>query len=438
MTEAIMAPRPLHVFLSAEEEIRLSSFAPDLIKVLRPDAPIRPDGCNLRFGTKGSLLIRSTGTWSDFEAGKSGHGALALIAHLKACPLAEAIAWARDWLAQHPGRGSFSVTPNDDDIDAGEQDTISRSTFIATFVENSRPISGTPGERYLQGRGIEPLNLPPEVVEVEGLRWLDIGRGDEGALLVKITDEQGEPVGILLTFVTPDGCKSSTQPSRQIFRGPPDWRRRGLVRLDIHSEPCATLYLTEGVEDALSLGVAGYSGVVATLGVGAIGRVHIPHGICVVRDGDRPGSEADHALYRGWVRLCGQGVSVRVTDTPIGEDANSILTGSGVDALKRLVEAASDQLGRVDPEPFLDEAARLDLAGYERARDPIAKLLGWRVSSLDEDRKVRRMQWASSAATDPDIEPVPEEHQPWTEPVPNIGPVLDAALAELGRYIVAD
>ena len=96
------------------------------------------------------------------------------------------------------------------------------------------------------------------------------------------------------------------------------------------------------------------------------------------------------------------------------------------------------ELGRVNPEPFLDEAARLDHTGYERARDPIAKLLGWRVSSLDEDRKVRRMQWASSAANDPDIEPVPEEHQPWPEPVSDIRPVLDAALAELGRYIVAD
>ena len=107
--------------------------------------------------------------------------------------------------------------------------------------------------------------------------------------------------------------------------------------------------------------------------------------------------------------------------------------------LQRLVEAASDQLGRVDPEPFLDEAARLDHAAYEHAREPIAKLLGWRVSSLDEDRKVRRMHWAASeAANDPDIEPVPEEHQPWPEPVPDIRPVLDAALAELGRYIVAD
>ena len=138
-------------------------------------------------------------------------------------------------------------------------------------------------------------------------------------------------VGIALTYVTPDGRKSSTQPVRRTFRGPPDWRKRGLVRFDMPSEPCATLYLTEGVEDALSLVVAGYSSVVATLGVGAIGRAHIPHGIrrvIVVRDGDRPGSEADHALHRGWVRLCGQGVSVRVTDTPIGEDANSILNSS--------------------------------------------------------------------------------------------------------------
>ena len=111
----MICPRPRQPFLSAEEESRLSSFAPDIVKVLRPDAPMRADGCNLRFGNKGSLLIRSTGTWSDFEAGKSGDGALALIAHLRACSLAEALAWARDWLAQHPGQGSFSIAHEDDE-----------------------------------------------------------------------------------------------------------------------------------------------------------------------------------------------------------------------------------------------------------------------------------------------------------------------------------
>src|SRR3954447_7392511 len=245
-----MILRPREPFLSAEEESRLNSFVPDLVKVFRPNTPIRADGCNLRFGNKGSLLIRSTGTWSDFEAGKSSHGALALIAHLRACPLEDALIWARDWLAQHLGQGSFSIARDDDEADAGEQDTIARSTFIATLVENSRSISGTPGESYLHGRGIELSKLPPDVVE--GLHWLDVGRADEGALLVKITDKQGELVGILLTFVTPEGCKSATQPSRQIFRGPPDWRKRGLVRLDIPSEPFATFYLSEGVEDALS------------------------------------------------------------------------------------------------------------------------------------------------------------------------------------------
>ena len=338
----MICPRPRQPFLSAEEESRLSSFAPDLIKVLRPDAPMRADGCNLRFGNKGSLLIRRTGTWSDFQAGKSGDGALALVAHLLGCTLAEAIAWACDWLAEHPGQGSFSIAHEDDELDATEEDTIERQAVIATFIEKSRPISDTPGEHYLQGRDIRLADLPPQVVE--RLFWVDSCRGEEGALLVKITDEQGEVVGVALTYVTPDGRKSSTQPVRRTLRGPPDWRKRGLVRFDMSSEPCATLYLTEGVEDALSLVVAGYSSVVATLGVGAIGRAQIPHGIrrvIVVRDGDRPGSEGDHALHRGLVRLCGQGVSVRVTDTPIGEDVNLILNSSGVEAVQRLVEAAS-------------------------------------------------------------------------------------------------
>ena len=231
-----------------------------------------------------------------------------------------------DWLAQHPGQGSFSIARDDDEAGADEQDTIARSTFIATLVEKSRPINGTPGEHYLRGRGIELSNLPLEVVE--GLRWLDNCRGEEGALLVKITDEQGEVVGIALTYVTLDGRKSSTQPVRQIFRGPPDWRKRGLVRFKTGFEASTTLYLVEGVEKALALIVAGYPRAAATLGVGAIGRAYVPRDIqkvVVVRDGDPPGSEADRALHCGWVRLLAQGVRVRVTSTPPGEDANSVL-----------------------------------------------------------------------------------------------------------------
>lgn len=113
----MICPRPRQLFLTADEETRLNSFAPDIVKVFRPTALMRPDRCNLRFGAKGSLLLRSTGTWSDFEASKSGDGTLALIAHLLGCTLAEAIAWACDWLAEHPGQGSFSIAHEDDELD---------------------------------------------------------------------------------------------------------------------------------------------------------------------------------------------------------------------------------------------------------------------------------------------------------------------------------
>ena len=37
----MICPRPRQLFLTADEETRLNSFAPNIVKVLRPDAALR-------------------------------------------------------------------------------------------------------------------------------------------------------------------------------------------------------------------------------------------------------------------------------------------------------------------------------------------------------------------------------------------------------------
>jgi hypothetical protein len=90
--------------------------------------------------------------------------------------------------------------------------------------------------------------------------------------------------------------------------------------------------ITEGIENALSIARAFPHA--AVLGLPGIGRLrHVPPikgDVIILRDGDEPGSPADKSLIRGIDHLLLTGTkTVRVTETPPGEDANSILQSGG-------------------------------------------------------------------------------------------------------------
>jgi hypothetical protein len=80
--------------------------------------------------------------------------------------------------------------------------------------------------------------------------------------------------------------------------------------------------------------------------------------------------------------------------------------------------------------------SRLDAIRWQRARERIVKLLGWKqVVALDKERAKRI---ATRAATDEmdggEVYPVVV---PWEEPVTDLGAVLDELVEELGRYMSA-
>jgi hypothetical protein len=69
---------------------------------------------------------------------------------------------------------------------------------------------------------------------------------------------------------------------------------------------------------------------------------------------------------------------------------------------------------------------------YAAARKEAARLLGGvTLETLDQQRAVRKQMEAEQASQAP-----AEEDLPWPDPVPDVRPVLDTALAELMRYIV--
>ena len=126
-----------------------------------------------------------------------------------------------------------------------------------------------------------------------------------------------------------------------------------------------------------------------------------------------------------------------MTAPPTGCDPNDVLRRDGPDALKKLLTEARCDLGKFDDAAFLDEVCRLDDLAYDRARVTALKLLGLsKLDTLDKERKATRKRWAETPGST-EIPPVPDDDQPWLEPVTDIGPVLDAALAELARYVIA-
>ena len=224
----------------------------------------------------------------------------------------------------------------------------------------------TPGETYLRSRGLEPPY--PDCV-----RFLErTDRTGEGAVVAVLTDEDEQPVALQLGYVDACGAKSTIAPPRKLWPLVEDWSERGLLRIqptapdeqssseDGEADPIETLrkaateaagkpflredvaLLTEGLEDALSLRCLGHP-IYAFTSVGNLGKVAPPEpDAVIVRDGDPPGSEADRAVTRGADRLLLAGRRVAITQTPAGEDANSIWQSAddGRKALADLIAGA--------------------------------------------------------------------------------------------------
>jgi Protein of unknown function (DUF3631) len=291
----------------------------------------------------------------------------------------------------------------------------------------------TPAEAYLKSRGLWPL---PAGVD-KALRWAPEVRGDEGALVAAVTDGDGKVVAVQLTYITKTGEKSKTRPARRTLRGPHDWKSRGAFRIGAPGTP--DLVMTEGVEDAISALMAGAERAHACLG--AVGRAQLPitvEKVIVARDDDRPGSPACAALGRGVARLLCQGRKVAVTPragrfAAGAKDINDLLQIDVELARRQLNEAGGLGLfDKVEREALLDEVSRAPPDIYENNRKAIAGFLGWRAKALDDDRRRRR---AERHPDDPvtDVAGV----APWPDPVTDIGEVLDAAVAQSKRFLIA-
>ena len=175
----------------------------------------------------------------------------------------------------------------------------------------------------------------------------------------------------------------------------------------------------------------------------ALGRAELPINVkkvIVARDDDAPWSPASLALGRGVARLLFQGREVEATRPPGGfavgaKDINDLLQIDANLAHRQLDETVGPSLvGDAEMEALLDEVSRASRDVYEKHRKAIANALNWRAKVLDEDRRDRQIQRKESGEDDPVTNIAGAA--PWPDPVPDLGAVLDALVAQVKRFLI--
>ena len=105
------------------------------------------------------------------------------------------MAWARAFLAAHPGTGGF-VPGADTNTKGSHEEDAERLAYITTLYAGAALLTeDTPGYRFFVET--RRLPLPPEVLAP--LRWIPNFRGDEGVLLVPYTDSHGKLLALGFT-----------------------------------------------------------------------------------------------------------------------------------------------------------------------------------------------------------------------------------------------
>jgi DNA primase len=195
-----------------------------------------------------------------------------------------------------------------------ERDTTAEAI---TIWRSSGPITGSPAEAYLRGRGLD-LRLP------ESLRFARLRYGSKTlpCLVALIANGQDKIGGIQRTFVREDGTGKADVPAAKLSLGRISG---GAIRL---APAAGTLIVTGGLEDGLTLLQELGQAVWAATGEGNMANIVLPIGVkSVVIGADRDDSGEAHAS-RAAEAFTLQGRSVRIIRPMPGfNDFNSELQG---------------------------------------------------------------------------------------------------------------
>lgn len=200
-------------------------------------------------------------------------------------------------------------------------DAMKRAAQAERLWSEAQPITGTPAETYLRGRGIDCAL--PATLRFHGQAWHGPTARRLPALVALV--EGGDGFAVHRTFLRPDGAgKAGLEGGDKLMLG---GTQGGAVRL---TGGAAWLVAGEGIESTLSLacglldGPATLWAALSTSGLRGLRLPARPGRLTIACDGDPPGREAACVLAE---RAHALGWAVGILDPGNGADFNDILQG---------------------------------------------------------------------------------------------------------------
>ncbi|WP_294211366.1 CHC2 zinc finger domain-containing protein [uncultured Sphingomonas sp.] len=204
------------------------------------------------------------------------------------------------------------------------------------IVNSSVPIEGTPAEAYLRSRGITMAlphtlrfaRLAPPTIEGNGVLAAN-GPGLLPALVAIVTDAGGQLVGLQRTYLTEDGRKAAVVATESDRKPKVKYSLGNVIGGAIQlGPPAASMLVTEGLEDGLTLAQALGRSVWVAAGTSMMPLMVLPdvtRAVVIGADGDEAGDIAAGKAAEAFGKA---GLAVRIMrPTPPHKDFNAELMG---------------------------------------------------------------------------------------------------------------
>lgn len=222
-------------------------------------------------------------------------------------------------------------------------DECSKKALALWLSANGGSLRGTPVDLYFQNRGIDLsiLGKSPNALRYHpALSYYEDGKkvGDFPAMVALAQGPDGKPRAVHRTYLEKSGDAWIKKPlrSNKKMSGPyggafiPIWRGMRPPLNKIEDEE--RIYVTEGIEDALSVALAVPEfRVICGISVSNIKHIIFPKAvreIVLVADNDEAGSPADQQVEKTISELSGRGHRVFVARSLVGKDFNDWLRKS--------------------------------------------------------------------------------------------------------------
>jgi len=218
---------------------------------------------------------------------------------------------------------------------AGRDDTARRSALARRLWDTAQDARGSPVTDYLARRGI--IIPPPPSLRWEPRCWHREARGELPAMVARIDNIDGEPIGIHRTYLARDD------------RG--QWRRRDRASLGpiggaaVRLAPAGdTLMIGEGIETRLAAMQATAQPAWAALSTSGMVALILPptvRSVVILADHDRNGA-GGRAAFAAGQRWLAEGRRVRIAMPPEpGTDIADVLAGRAYTGIAEVRDAAA-------------------------------------------------------------------------------------------------